>query len=217
VRQPKGVLSGLAPDPLAEAEHPVVDEVVDVRFQPSEHLVRVGLRQLPVLDQLVEVLLDLVQNRLLQPVHRLAAGLGDLREGLAGVERRAQLRFAQPEIIGSCRELLAEQRRASAVEMTEARAEQRAGKGRKIARLDASLELVGLRLRDLAFPQRRVDLVDRGGHGGVLELLGGDPKVFGDRIEKGLAGRGRALSRRNRSAAPAGDGEGEDCDREGLA
>ena len=86
----------------------------------------------------------------------------------------------------------------------------------EIARLDPSLQLVGLRLRDLALPQGRVDLVDGCRLRRVLELLRGDAEMSRDGVEERLPGRGGVPGSRNGSAAPADDGEGGDSDCECL-
>src|SRR4051794_25141588 len=77
----------------------VVDDVVDVLIEVGGELVALRLRQLAVLDRLVEPLGRLTLDRRLEAVDRLAVGrLGDVRQRFAALQLIAQLLLGQPEI-----------------------------------------------------------------------------------------------------------------------
>ena len=75
-----------------------VDEVREVLLQMREHLVRLGLRELPRPDRCVELRLRLVHERVDETVDGLAVRLRDIRERLAVPERLAQLRLGDSEV-----------------------------------------------------------------------------------------------------------------------
>ena len=66
-------------------------------LQAGNDLVSVGLRQLAVRDRLIETLRRRGNERVDELVDRLALVLGDLRERLAALERRTELRLVQAE------------------------------------------------------------------------------------------------------------------------
>ena len=128
-------------------------------------------------------------------------GLGDVRERPAVLEAAPQLLDGQPEVVRGRREMVAEPMPLVAVEAAEKTGPE---ERRQLARLDARAELVCLFLGDPALLESGVDLVDGGGASGVLELLGRDSEVLGERVEERRGGV--VLRRRDRGSA-AGDCE----------
>ena len=77
-----------------------VDEVVDGGLEPLVDRVGLLLGQPLVGDRLVQAGLGAGEDRLLQAVHRLALGLGDLGQRLAVAERSRSSSSAEAEVLG---------------------------------------------------------------------------------------------------------------------
>ena len=103
----RAVHRAVEPVPEAEAEvatarRRTVDDGVDRRLQPLEHLVALGGREQPLVDRVVELLLRIGEQRLLQAVDGLALGPGDRGQRVTPTEPLLELCFRQAEVVG-CR------------------------------------------------------------------------------------------------------------------
>src|SRR5262249_17887438 len=179
--------------PEAEARpvgHPAVDEVVDVLLQVREPSLLLRLRQASVLDGLVELVLRVLDERVLEPVDGLVLILGDLGQRLAALELALQPRLGQAEVARGRVEALVEEARPSgpAEAVAEAGAEARpAAEEREVVRLDPLLQRLALLLRQPAGRDGGIDavlerLLDRG-----AQLAGLDAEVLCGVVDDRLA------------------------------
>src|SRR5262249_18480104 len=100
-RTPWAGEAGSATEHRPEALRPgSVDEVGDVLPDVAQELVGLSLRELAVLDGLVEVALGVGHQRVDEPVDGLLLILGDVRERLAALELRQKLGLTEAEVVG---------------------------------------------------------------------------------------------------------------------
>ena len=150
-----------------------------------------------------------VVERARQAADRLVLSGGDLRQRLAGAQLREELRVGQAEILGSAVESAEAHPATSPEEATVGKADRRE---RPLA--DPLLDLVRLRLSQLARLDRLAELILVGALERVVERRRADVEALGDIVDERLAGVRAGAARRIGATGQAGSGDDGATDRE---
>src|SRR3954471_1186830 len=168
-----------------------VDQVVQALVDLGEDARALGVRELAVLDRLVEPRGLRGLQRRLQAVDRLALLLGDGGQRLAAALSVEELLLGHPEILGRGIEPAAEAP-PGGPGPTEPRPRPAAPEARTaqqrepVGLRDPLLEPLGFVLREPSGRHRRVDPVGRGALDGRVELVARHVQAPGDIVEEGL-------------------------------
>jgi hypothetical protein len=187
---------------------PPVDHGRHVLLDACHELVGLSLRQVTVLDRLLDPRLLLRHERGDQSVDGLVSILGDLREGLAVLELGAKRSLGHAEVLRSGIEpVMLPMEAGTAVAEAEAGPEH--GHGLPV---DRGLHASRLGLRQVSVLDRLFDPVLQGGLERIRQALGGDPELAGDVVEhRTLLLLRRPQLRRRNGRSGSGDGEREHC------